>query len=85
VKAQPDPDQYFAQRRLSLRVGRRDLDAELPADALSRGSPYWADLVSIESGRVVARSYGSGSSVAEAKASAVWRHQVEQEPAGPRT
>lgn len=55
------------------------MDDELPKDAPSRGSTHWADLVSIQTGTVVA-DYGSGMSVEEAKASARRRYIVEQEP-----
>jgi hypothetical protein len=75
-----DPDAYFQQRGYLLRVERRNLDDELPKDAASRGSTHWADLVSIQTGQVVAAGYGSGTSVEEAKARARLRYIVEQEP-----
>ena len=74
------PDEYFGERGFVLRIEERNLDAELPRNAKSRGSPHWADLVSAKSGEVVARSYGAGQSVDEAKLSALKRWVVEQEP-----
>jgi hypothetical protein len=74
-----DPDAYFAKRGFSLRVDERNIDAELPPKAPSRGSTHWADLVSNRTGEVVARSYGSGMSVTEAKQAARQRYIVEQE------
>jgi hypothetical protein len=82
VTSNSEADAYFAQRGFSLRVEPRDLDDELPRDAPSRGSTHWADLVSSRTGRVVARSYGSGLSAAEAKESARMRYIVEQDPPG---
>jgi hypothetical protein len=55
-----EPNAYFAERGYQLVVVERDLDSELPRGALSRGSTHWADLVRIETGEVVVRSYGSG-------------------------
>jgi hypothetical protein len=68
-----DPDAYFAERGFVLRVAERNLDAELPLKAESRGSTHWADVVSAESGEVVAQLYGSGRSVEEAKTRALKR------------
>jgi hypothetical protein len=75
-----EADAYFEQRGYWLRVERRDLDDELPKDAPSRGRTHWADLVSNQTGEVVAADYGSGMSVEDAKASARRRYIVEQEP-----
>jgi hypothetical protein len=75
-----DPDAYFQQRGYSFRVERRNLDDELPKDAQSRGSTHWADLVSTQTGEVVAADYGCGMSVEEAKASTRRRYIAEQEP-----
>jgi hypothetical protein len=73
-----DADAYFAARGFSLSVEERNLDGRLPKYASSRGDTYWADLVSIRTGKVVARSYGSGMSIDEAKASAMKRYIVER-------
>jgi hypothetical protein len=73
-----DADAYFAERGFALRVEERDLDDQLPRNAPTRGSTHWADLVSTRTGRVMARSYGSGMSAAEAKQSAKTRYMVEQ-------
>lgn len=73
-----EADAYFAERGFSLRVEQRNLDDDLPRDAPSRGSTHWADLVESKTGRVIARSYGSGMSVDEAKESARMRYIVEQ-------
>lgn len=75
-----DPDKYFAARELLLRVERRDMDAELPPSAESRGRTHWADLLASEDGRIIARSYGSGMSDSQAKRSALRRWVVEEEP-----
>jgi hypothetical protein len=74
-----DPDAYFAERGYALRVEERNLDGQLPLPAPSRGSTHWADLVSRDDGREVAKSYGSGVTQEEAKLSALRRWQVEQE------
>jgi hypothetical protein len=73
-----EADAYFADRGFSLRVEQRNVDDDLPRHAPSRGSTHWADLVDTKTGRVIARSYGSGMSVEEAKESARMRHIVEQ-------
>ena len=75
-----DPDAYFAERGYVLRVEERNLDGQLPRSAPSRGSTHWADLVSRDDGREVAKSYGSGMTQEEAKLRALRRWQVEQEP-----
>jgi hypothetical protein len=80
AEAGSDPDAYFEERGFFLRVDERNLDAELPPDASSRGWTHWADLVFARSGQVVAPNYGGGFSVEEAKASALHRWVVEQEP-----
>jgi hypothetical protein len=74
------PDAYFAGRGFVLRVEVRNLDSELPPGALSRGWTHWADLVSERSGEVAAPLYGAGRTEDEAKASALRRWLVEQEP-----
>jgi hypothetical protein len=81
--SQDDPDAYFAERGYELRVERRDLDAELPRKAPSRGSTHWADVVASDTGQLVAASYGAGMSEAEARRSALKRWTVEQEPRPP--
>jgi hypothetical protein len=73
-----DADAYFAARGFSLRVEQRNLDDRLPKDAGTRGNTYWVDVLSIRTGKVVARSYGSGMSSDEAKVSALKRYVVEQ-------
>jgi hypothetical protein len=72
------PDKYFAERGFELVIVERDLDSELPPDASTRGSTHWADLVRIETGKVV-RAYGAGYDVESAKLSAMKRWVVEQE------
>jgi len=72
------PDAYFAERGFKLVVVERNLDSELPPEASTRGSTHWADLVRIESGKVV-RAYGAGYDVESAKSSAMKRWVVEQE------
>jgi hypothetical protein len=47
------------------------------------GGTHWADVVSLETGGVIAASYGAGTTEAEAKARAVRRWRVEQEPPPP--
>jgi hypothetical protein len=75
-----DPDAYFAERGFLLRVAERNLDSELPPGTLALGWTHWADLVSVRSGQVAAPSYGGGFGVEEAKASALHRWIVEQDP-----
>jgi hypothetical protein len=83
TQAASDPDAYFAERGLVLRVAERNSDPELPQKGESRESTHWADVVSARSGEVVAQSYGSGRSVDEAKTRALKRWIVEQEPSPP--
>jgi hypothetical protein len=78
-----DPDRYFNARGFLLRVEERNVDASLPPGAATRGHTHWADLVAARNANVVAPSYGSGFSEAEAKERAVERWREEQEPPGP--
>lgn len=73
-----DPNSYFAERGFALRVEVRNLDSELPR-AAKRGSAHYADLVSLDDGRMIRQAYGAGSSDEEARASALNRWWVEEE------
>lgn len=83
VGDETDPDVYFGERGLVLRVEERNLDSQLPPDAKTRGSTHWADLVSSRDGHIVASSYGAGMNSAQAKQSALRRWRVEEEPPPP--
>ena len=68
-----DPDTYFGERGYVLRVEQRSRD----------GGTHWADVVSLETGEVIAASSGVGMTEAEAKERALRRWRVEQEPPPP--
>jgi hypothetical protein len=80
IEGGSDPDAYFAERGFVLRVAEQNRDSELPPGAWSPSRTHWADLLSARTGEVVARSYGGGLTGDEAKARAVSRWIVEQEP-----
>ena len=77
-RANEDPDAFFARHGFKLRVKERNLDAELPRKALSRGSTHLADLISLRSDEVIAPSYGSGMNEDEARRRAMQRYIEEQ-------
>ena len=59
-------------------LAERGLGMEFTADAALRERFFWAALTSLPSGRVIAPSYGSGSTRASAARSAQERFTAEQ-------
>ena len=83
VVSSTDPDAYFRERGYALRVEQRNLDAELPRNAASRGASQWADVVALRDGRIIREAYGSGTSDPDARASALRRWWNEEERPAP--
>ncbi len=72
--------EWFASKGFELRVEERDMSAELRG--LTARHRYWVDLISVRSGGVSMRSYGSGMSETVAIVVAEQRWLAEQEGTG---
>jgi hypothetical protein len=74
--------EMFAAKGLSLSVERRDGSAIVPRSAPSHGYGFWVDLVSVRTGDVQMRNYGSGPSELLAIMATEQRWLVEQDGSG---
>lgn len=81
--------EWFDSKGFALRAERRDMRAELEQsgnrNAVSATYPYWVDLISLRTGNVFHRSYGSGPTEQLAIIATEQRWLVEQDGQGSAT